>query len=155
MSDHRGVGPHGAAALHDHRLLRQEASRAQDREQQAAQTQVSLQRGPGETCTNIGEFMDQIKPVSTKVQENQEKPGSATIDHRTHGKLAAQTQVSLWTTKTRQQIDRFLSSCILTAYVCEISISSTKMNIFSIRLEYYMSIGRVVCEFQLHYNYFH
>lgn len=39
---HRLLHLHGAAALHDHRLFRQEAARAQDREQQVAQAQVRL-----------------------------------------------------------------------------------------------------------------
>lgn len=36
------LGPGGPAALHDHRLLRQEAPRAQDGEQKIAQAQVSF-----------------------------------------------------------------------------------------------------------------
>lgn len=47
----RGLGrPRGAAALHAHRLLRQEALPAQDGEQQTAQDQVSG-RGTGLTLT--------------------------------------------------------------------------------------------------------
>ena len=43
----RSLSPDRPAALHDHRLLRQETTRAQDREQQTAQTQVSLRPAGG------------------------------------------------------------------------------------------------------------
>lgn len=42
MSGRGRLSPGGPAALHDHRLLRQEAPRAEDGEQEAAQTQVRL-----------------------------------------------------------------------------------------------------------------
>jgi len=42
VSDRGRLSSGGPAALHDHRLLRQEAPRAQDGEQEVAQAQVSL-----------------------------------------------------------------------------------------------------------------
>lgn len=54
MSGRGRLGLGGPAALHDHRVLRQEASRAQDGEQEATQAQVSL----GEGMSEVGWFFD-------------------------------------------------------------------------------------------------
>lgn len=52
MSGCGGLRRGDPAALYDHRLFRQEAPRAQDREQEAAQTQVRLHSTPV-TVTNL------------------------------------------------------------------------------------------------------